>query len=91
VGITGSSAQNVSSTSIDWGTASSCNVGVFTALGCTLVLFLDLDWLAVALTSIGTSLVPRECTRVSHSITLAVDFVRQRLAAFTVLWMRGME
>ena len=43
------------------------------------------------LTSTGTSLIPREYTRVSHSITLAFDFAWRRFAAFKMSRFRAME
>ena len=42
VGMAGSSTQNVSSTSIGWGTVSPCNVSSFCALGRLLAVFLGL-------------------------------------------------
>jgi len=56
-----------------------------------LVFFLGFGWLAAALTSTGTSLIPQECCRVSHSISLDFDFAWPNFAAFTVLEFRGME
>jgi len=90
-GITCSSTQNVSSTSMGWGGVSPCNLSLFSALGCLLAFFLGLGWLAAALTSTGTSQIPRECTLGSHSITLAVEFVWKRLAAPTMSHLHGME
>lgn len=42
VGMTGSSSQNVSSTSMGWGAVSPCDVLKFSALGCLVPFFLDL-------------------------------------------------
>ena len=74
-----------------WGGVSPCNLSLFSALGHLLAFFLGLGWLAAALTSTGTSWIPRECTLGSHSITLAVEFVWKRLAAPTMSRLRGME
>lgn len=90
-GIAGSSTQNVSSTSMGWGGVSPCNLSLFSALCRLLAFFLGLDWLAAVLTSTGISRIPRECTLGSHSITLAIEFVRKRLAASTMSCLRGME
>jgi len=42
VGMTGSSAQNVSSMSMGWGAVSPCNISLFCALGYLLAFFLGL-------------------------------------------------
>ena len=61
------------------------------ALGCLLVAFLGFRCLAIEVTSTGISLTPREYDRSSHSITLDFNFALLGFAAFTVLWLRGME
>jgi hypothetical protein len=78
----GSSVQNVSSTSID-GRVVSCNIDWLFSIPpviCPGVLFPF-----GALTSTATSLVPRECSRVTHSIALALDLVLDIFEAFMPL------
>jgi amino acid transporter len=67
-----------------WGAVSLRNAAFLSALGRLLAFFLGFGRLFMSITSTGTSLIPRECSRGSHSITLAFDFVRRRLTAFTV-------
>jgi hypothetical protein len=90
-GMSCSSTQGVSSTSMGWGVVSPCDAALFPALGRLLAFFLGFDRLAMSITSTGTSLTPRECSRDSHSITLALAFLRRRFTAFTVSWFLGME
>jgi len=71
-GMTDSSTQNVSSTSMNWGAASPCSVTLCSSLGCLLDVSLGLGGLASAVTSTGTSLIPQDRFWGSHSITLAV-------------------
>lgn len=75
---------------MDWGAASPCSISLSSDLGRLPALFLGFGGLSVALTSTGTSLIPRECTRVSHSITLAFDFALRRFTAFRLSRL-GME
>ena len=89
--VTGFSVQNVSSTSMDWGAFLPCNASLLSTLGCLPALFLGFGRLAVAVTSTGTSLVPREYTQVSHSTTLAFDLRRQGFTPFIVSLFRAME
>jgi len=91
VGIAGSSAQDVSSTSMGWGAVSACSRSLFSVLACLLAFFLGLSWLAMACTSTGTSRIPQECALGFHSITFAVVFVWKRLAASTMSRLHGME
>ena len=58
VGIAGSSAQDVLSTSMGWGAVSACSGSLFSALAHLLAFFLGLGWLAVACTSTGISRIP---------------------------------
>lgn len=83
--------SNVSSTSIGQAEISLCDKSWFFVLGSLISFFFCFGRLAVARTSTGISLIPREYTRGSHSISLAVDFRRERLAPFTVSLFRGIE
>src|SRR5258708_39509936 len=89
--MSGSAMQNASSTSMGWGAILPCSISLFSDLGRLLALFLCFGCLAMALTSTGTSLIPRECTHVSHSITLTFDFALRRFRGFTVSKFRGMK
>jgi hypothetical protein len=82
----GSSVQNVSSTSID-GWVVSCNIAWLSST--PLAIFLGFLFPFEALTSTAMSLIPRECTRVSHSINLALDLVLEIFEAFMPLGAIG--
>jgi hypothetical protein len=77
---------------MNWGAASPCGASFLSSLGRLLAFVLGLGRLAFAVVfSTGTALIPREYTRVSHSITLDFEVLRERLAASTVSRFRGME
>lgn len=80
--IAGSSVQNVSSASID-GRVVSCNMASLLSIPWELALgvLLPLD----VLTSTAISLVPREYSLVTHSITLALDLLWRTFDALKLL------
>jgi hypothetical protein len=81
--MTGSSIQNVSSTSID-GRVVSCNIA--SAVSSTPpAICLGVLFPFEVLTSTAMSVIPRECSRVSHSKNLALDLVLEIFDAFMPL------
>jgi hypothetical protein len=87
-GMTGSSIQNVSSTSMDGGSAS-CNTASWLSISIPTASIPCICRLVEVLTSTGTYLVPRERSRGTHSITLALDFLWKTLDAFMPLGDMG--
>lgn len=91
-GMAGSSqpAKNVSSTSMGWGGVSCCNVSLHSALGLLLDFFIGFGGLAMSLTFTGTSLIPLQNARGTHSTNLVVFFAR-RFGSFRTADFRVME
>ena len=87
-GMSGSSIENVSSTSIDGG-SSSCDTASWGSISILTVSLLGVWGFLEVLTSTGTYLVPRERSRATHSITLALDFLSKSLDAFMPLGAIG--
>jgi hypothetical protein len=81
--MTGSSVQNVSSISIEGG-AVSCNTTA-SAFSTPPVICLGILFPFKVLASTAISLVPQECSQITHSMALALDLFLRTFEAFMPL------
>jgi len=89
-GMTGSSIQNVSSTSMDGGSVS-CKFSLWLSISLPPASLLGISRFVEVLTSTGMCLVPREPFRETQSIIFALDFLWKALEAFMPLGAMGKE